>query len=112
MSEAKVYPVPAEVADYALLTREQYESMYRRSLEDPDAFWAEQAEEFLTWFRKWDQVNNSDLTEGRIRWFEGGKLNVAYLGIVQIKDINRRHDLISSTAVPQQTSLWAREWHP
>ncbi|PWG63551.1 acetate--CoA ligase [Sediminicurvatus halobius] len=78
MSEAKLYPVPAEVADYALLNREQYERMYRRSLEEPESFWAEQAEEFLTWFRKWDRVSNNDLSKGQIRWFEGGKLNVSY----------------------------------
>jgi len=78
MSEAKLYPVPSEVVDYALINREQYERMYRRSLEEPDSFWAEQAETFLTWFRKWDRVSNNDLSRGQIRWFEGGRLNVSY----------------------------------
>ncbi|PWG60929.1 acetyl-coenzyme A synthetase N-terminal domain-containing protein [Spiribacter halobius] len=77
MSKAKVYSVPAEVANYALLTREQYARMYRRSLEEPESFSAEQAEEFLTWFRKLDRVSNNDLTQGQIRWFEGGELNVS-----------------------------------
>ncbi|WP_163143068.1 acetate--CoA ligase, partial [Arhodomonas sp. KWT] len=78
MSESKVYPVPKDVADNALINREQYEQMYRRSLEEPDAFWSEQAEQFLTWFKRWDSVNTSDLAKGEIRWFEGGKLNAAY----------------------------------
>ncbi len=77
MSE-KIYPVPAEVAERSWITAEQYQEMYRRSLEEPEAFWAEQAEQFLTWFQPWQRVRNSDLNEGRIRWFEGGKLNVSY----------------------------------
>ena len=78
MSAEKIYPVPEGVADNALLTRAEYEQMYRRSLAEPESFWAEQAEKFLTWFRKWDRVSNNDLTQGQIRWFEGGKLNVSY----------------------------------
>ncbi|MBA1148568.1 acetate--CoA ligase [Ectothiorhodospiraceae bacterium WFHF3C12] len=78
MSEVKVYPVPQETAKNALIDDATYKEMYRRSLEEPDSFWAEQAEQFLTWFKKWDTVNNSDLAEARIRWFEGGKLNAAY----------------------------------
>ncbi|AGY91664.1 acetyl-CoA synthetase [Spiribacter curvatus] len=78
MAAEKRYPVPPETADNALLSREAYDRMYRRSLDQPEAFWAEQAEEFLTWFRKWDRVSNNDLSKGQIRWFEGGKLNVSY----------------------------------
>ncbi len=78
MSESKVYPVPAAVAEYALLDRQQYEQMYQRSISDPDSFWGEQAEAFLTWFKTWDRVHSSDLYKGDIRWFEGAKLNVSY----------------------------------
>jgi len=52
--------------------------MYRRSLEEPEAFWGEQADRFLSWFTRWDKVSNNDLNTGQIRWFEGGKLNVSY----------------------------------
>ena len=78
MSASKIYPVPQGVADNALLTQGEYEAMYRRSLDEPESFWAEQADRFLTWFRKWDRVSNNDLSKGQIRWFEGGKLNVSY----------------------------------
>ncbi|MEX0386444.1 acetate--CoA ligase [Spiribacter onubensis] len=78
MAAEKQYPVPPETAEHALLTREEYDRMYRQSLDDPDTFWSEQAEQFITWFRKWDRVSNNDLTKGQIRWFEGGKLNVSY----------------------------------
>ncbi|MRH77469.1 acetate--CoA ligase [Spiribacter sp. C176] len=78
MSADNVYPVPQNVADHALLNRQQYDQMFKQSLADPNAFWAEQADQFLTWFKKWDTVNNSDLAKGHIAWFEGGQLNVSY----------------------------------
>ncbi len=77
MSDTKVYPVPADIARNAHIDADTYRSMYKRSLDDPDNFWAEQAER-LTWFKRWDTVNNSDLTKGEIRWFDGGRINAAY----------------------------------
>jgi acetyl-CoA synthetase len=78
MSESKIYPVPEDFANNAHINREQYESMYRRSIEDPDGFWAEQAEEFLDWMKPWDKVQEWDFTRADIKWFEGGTLNVSY----------------------------------
>jgi len=78
MSESKVYPVPEEFAENAHITNELYEAMYERSIEDPDGFWADQANEFLDWTKTWDKVQEWDFTKGDIRWFEGGKLNVSY----------------------------------
>ena len=80
MSEVKTYPVPADFAAQANVTSEQYEEMYKRSVEDPAGFWGEQAEQYLTWFKKWDTVldwsfNQEDL---HINWFKGGTLNVSY----------------------------------
>jgi len=78
MSEAKLYPVPAEVAARAWINNDQYLEMYKRSVDDPEGFWADQANQFLTWFKPWDKVLDWDFTKGHIRWFEGGKLNVSY----------------------------------
>ncbi len=78
MSEAKLYPVPAEVAAHAWINDVQYQEMYKRSVDDPEGFWADQANQFLTWFKPWDKVLDWDFTKGHIRWFEGGKLNVSY----------------------------------
>ncbi len=78
MSESKIYPVPSEFAKNAHINNERYESMYRQSIEDPDIFWAEQAGEFLDWTRTWDRVQDWDFRTGKIKWFEGGKLNVSY----------------------------------
>jgi acetyl-CoA synthetase len=74
----KIYPVPSEFAREALLSEADYKQMYQRSVDDPDGFWAEQADKFLTWFKRWERVQNSDLAKGQIRWFEGGTLNVSY----------------------------------
>ena len=54
----------------------RYEEVYRRSIEDPAAFWGEIAEE-LHWFRKWDQVLD-DSTAPFYRWFVGGETNLCY----------------------------------
>ena len=54
-----------------------YERMYRQSLEQPDQFWAEQAERFLTWDQPWSKVQQSDLSKGEAAWFIDGKLNVS-----------------------------------
>ncbi len=78
MSEVKVYPVPAEVAAHAWINNDQYLEMYKRSVDDPEGFWAEQADQFLSWFKPWDKVLDWDFTKGHIRWFEGGKLNVSH----------------------------------
>ncbi len=80
MSEDKVYPVPADFAAQANITKDQYEEMYRRSIDDPEGFWGEQAKEYLTWFKPWDQVTDwsFDKEDLHIEWFKGGKLNVSY----------------------------------
>ncbi len=52
--------------------------MYQESIDNPEEFWAEQAEEFITWYKKWDNVLDWDYHKGHIRWFEGASLNVSY----------------------------------
>jgi acetyl-CoA synthetase len=80
MSEIKTYPVPAEFASKAHINAASYKEMYRRSVDDPDGFWAEQAEKFVTWYRKWDKVQDWSFGEQdlHIEWFKGGRLNVSY----------------------------------
>ncbi len=79
MSE-KIYEVPADVAQRAWIDEGKYQAMYQRSVKDPDGFWAEQAREFVTWFKPWTKVSDwsYDAKNLHIKWFEGGKLNVAY----------------------------------
>ena len=78
MSEAKIYPAPAALADAAHVSAEQYAVMYARSINDADAFWAEQAEKFVSWSRKWDKVQDWDYDKVDVKWFSGASLNVSY----------------------------------
>ena len=61
-----------------LIDAETYHSMYQESIENPDEFWAEQAEKFISWNSKWDRVSDVDFSKGKIAWFEGATLNVSY----------------------------------
>ena len=79
----KLYPVPEAVKERAFIKgKEGYEKLYKRSIEDPEGFWGEIAEEYVEWFKKWDKVEdyNFDHRKGDIyvKYFEGGKLNVSY----------------------------------
>ena len=60
---------------YQIKSQETYNQTYKKSVEAPEAFWAEIAENF-TWRKKWDKVLNADLNEGRSEWFINGKLNI------------------------------------
>ncbi|MDQ6815618.1 MAG: acetate--CoA ligase [Bacteroidota bacterium] len=54
---------------------EDYKSNYKQSVEDPEGFWAEVAENF-TWKKKWDSVLNWNFAEPKVEWFKGAKLNI------------------------------------
>jgi len=70
--------VSEELASSALVDKARYDEMYARSVESPDEFWAEQAEELIDWFQPWDQVSDWDYHKAEIAWFKGAKVNVAY----------------------------------
>ena len=78
MSEQKTYPVPAEIAAAAFVDNNRYLQMYQHSIDDPEGFWAEQANQLVSWFKPWDTVMNVDYHKADIKWFEGAKLNVCY----------------------------------
>ena len=77
MSESRTYPVDKKQAAQSLINREQYDTLYRRSIDDPNGFWAEQARQFLTWEQGWKSVREYDFHKGEASWFRGGKLNVS-----------------------------------
>jgi acetyl-CoA synthetase len=58
-----------------IISIEQYNQEYKRSIENPEAFWAEQAEQFI-WQKKWDKVLDWNFDEPNVKWFAGGKLNI------------------------------------
>lgn len=77
MSAPIIYPVKPEIAQQAHITEDTYQTLYQRSIADPEAFWAEQAGQFLTWSQPWHTVMDYDFPSAHIRWFEGGKLNIS-----------------------------------
>ena len=60
---------------YQIRSLEQYRAEYKRSVEDPEGFWAGIAENFQ-WRRKWNKVLEWNFSEPRVRWFEGAQLNI------------------------------------
>jgi acetyl-CoA synthetase len=76
LHEHRVFPPPAEFAAKAhVKSLEEYETLYRRSIQDPQRFWAEIASE-LHWFAPWTKV--LEWNPPLARWFVGGKLNLCY----------------------------------
>ena len=76
MSDQKIYPVNPQIAAGAHIDSAAYQRLYQQSITEPEAFWAEQATEFLDWHQPWQQVLHYDYPKGEIQWFLGGKLNV------------------------------------
>ncbi|MET3870131.1 AMP-binding protein, partial [Puniceicoccus vermicola] len=75
--ENRSFPPTPEFAEKARVrSMEEYEAEYQRSIDDPEAYWAEIASE-LHWFKPWDRVLNED-EKPFFKWFEGGKTNLAY----------------------------------
>lgn len=60
---------------YQIRSLDQYHSAYKKSMENPEKFWGEIAENFY-WTKKWDNVLQWNFSEPKIKWFEGGQLNI------------------------------------
>ena len=58
-----------------ITTFEEYKTEYQKSIDNPEAFWTEIAENF-TWKKKWDKVLEWDFVKPDVKWFIGGKLNI------------------------------------
>jgi len=76
LRENRVFPPSLEFSQKAhIQSLDQYEALYRQSINDPEAFWAGIARQ-LHWFRYWDKVLEWNLPSAQ--WFVGGKLNLCY----------------------------------
>ena len=74
---SELYPVPANIKSRTLMDEATYQRLYTQSVEDPDKFWAEQANTFLTWEKSWHTVSQADIPNGNVAWFDGAQLNVS-----------------------------------
>lgn len=70
---------------------EEYRQKYEYSIRNPEEFWAKEAEEHLTWFKKWDKVLEHDFPNAKIKWFLGGKLNLSYNALDRHLNTHRKN---------------------
>ena len=78
--EQTVIPPSPEFSKGAYFKSEaEYKAEYKRSVEDPEGYWAERAEDALVWTKKWDKVLEWSFDPvPSIKWFQGGELNASY----------------------------------
>jgi len=62
---------------FKISSKEQYREEYQASIQDPQKFWSEIADNFV-WFEKWQKTTKCDLSKVQISWFENGKTNISY----------------------------------
>ena len=77
MAKEIVHQVPDLIKKNALLSNEEYEKLYKESLDHSEVFWSKQANEYLDWISPWEKVSESDLTKGEVSWFIRGKINAS-----------------------------------
>jgi len=78
--EGKLFPVTDTWKKRAYVnSMEKYREMWQRSMDDPEGFWGEIADAYVTWFKKWDKVCEYDWSRSpEHKWFINGRLNVSY----------------------------------
>ncbi|WP_036482242.1 acetate--CoA ligase [Myxosarcina sp. GI1] len=77
LQEKRLFNPPAEFSEHARIkSMEEYQQLYDKAAQDPQAFWAELATNELHWFQKWDKV--LDWQPPFAKWFINGKINISY----------------------------------
>ena len=64
------------MSNYHIKHLEEYFQVYRKSIENPECFWEEIAEEHFIWRKKWNKVLAWDFSQPKVTWFEGAQLNI------------------------------------
>lgn len=79
MQEKRLFKPSKQAQKNAYIkSMKEYKEIYKRSMEDPEGFWSERAEELLSWNRKWRTTLKYDFFKPEVQWFVGGQLNVSY----------------------------------
>lgn len=77
LQEKRLFPPSAEFSQNAhIKSAEDYQRLYDKAKSNPEAFWAELAEQELDWFQKWDTV--LDWQPPFAKWFVNGKINISH----------------------------------
>ena len=77
MSKERIYNPPQSILENSNISDSEFEELYKKSLENTDQFWSEQADIYLDWDQRWSQVQETNIEKGEITWFKGGKLNAS-----------------------------------
>ena len=77
MTKETIYKPSQEIIKDAVISNDEFEELYKESINNPNQFWDQQARNYLSWDKDWDVVKESDLTKGEISWFKGAKLNAS-----------------------------------
>ncbi|MFK7840134.1 MAG: acetate--CoA ligase [Bdellovibrionales bacterium] len=100
---SETYAPSKEILDNVGITEQQYESMYKGSIEQPDIFWAVQSKR-IDWFKKPTIIKNTNFTgDVAIKWYEDGTLNACY-NCVDRHVENAKGDNIALIFEPNQWS--------
>ncbi|WP_027720711.1 acetate--CoA ligase [Maridesulfovibrio zosterae] len=78
MTEQRTYDPPADMQEQACVDIKEYDEIYRRAANEPEAFWAERARELLHWQRDFSSILESDSEKNEYKWFGGGRINASY----------------------------------
>jgi acetyl-CoA synthetase len=70
---------------------QEYDALYQSSLDDPESFWAERADE-LEWYSRWDKVLD-DSDAPFFRWFVGAETNVVHNALDRHLNTYRKNKL-------------------
>jgi len=77
MEEKRLFPSPKDFSKKAYIkSMDEYKKIYQRSVDDPEGFWGEMAEQ-LDWYKKWNNVLVEDFAKAKHSWYVGGKINVS-----------------------------------
>ena len=77
MTKETIYEPSEEIINNAVISNDEFEELYKESINNPDQFWDREARNYLSWDKEWDVVKESDLAKGDINWFKGAKLNAS-----------------------------------
>lgn len=78
MSHEKIYPASGFTSQHTLIDQAGYARMYEHSITDPESFWGEQANQYLSFFSPYSKVYEGDFSKGSVTWFKDAKLNVSW----------------------------------
>ena len=77
MTKETIYEPSEEIINNAVISNDEFEELYKESINNPDQFWDREARNYLSWDKEWGVVKECDLAKGDINWFKGAKLNAS-----------------------------------